>query len=180
MADTRVKLSFPDGTSIEIEGTEIFVEKHWAELKTHIVSASQNHNVPNRPNKIKDTNKNAIKSKKKSAVSPIPINLKGDGKKQSLKEFYKEKNPNTNQEIITVFAYYLNKFCDIPNMEYGHALSCYIEVGIRKPTNFESLYNNIRARTGYIETGETRYSAKISISGENFVEHDLPKQVNKK
>ena len=36
MSDTKVKISYPDGTLIELEGTEEFVEKHWEELKLHL------------------------------------------------------------------------------------------------------------------------------------------------
>ena len=90
------------------------------------------------------------------------------------------QKPKGNQEIITVFAYYLNKHCQIPNMGMGHAVSCYNEVGERKPKNIYSICLNARSRKAFLDTGDENYTFKITIQGENLIEQDLPSKTKPK
>ena len=181
MGDTRVKITYSNGTTFELEGTESFVEKHLESLKLNPNS------LPQEPARSSTKQKQLVKSsskgskeKKKISFSPIPVNLKGSNNQPTLKKFFEEKKPRENQEIITLFAYYLNKYCNIPNMEFGHAVSCYIEMNLRKPTNIQSLCQNVRNRKAYLEIGTEPYTYKITIQGENLIEHDLPSKDNSK
>ena len=181
MNDTRIKINFAEGT-IELEGSEQFVEKHWEELKSYIPKSfsdvPKSHDKNNK-SKIKGASK-IQKDHKPLSYTPIPINLKGAGNTPSLKKFFDEKSPTSNQDIVTVFVYYLNKYCDIKNMEMGHAVSCYNELKLRKPSNIYSVCNNVRTRKGYLDYGDEAHTFKINIQGENLIEHDLPvKKQNK-
>lgn len=179
MTTTKVKLTIGQSI-IEVEGSEEFVEKHWEELKSFIsrpmAQQLQDSEQPSSGTHAKKTTEKTAKERKPKSYTPLPVDLKGNGKALSLKEFYKQKSPNDNQETITLFAYYLNKYCGIPNMQMGHALSCYNDVGERKPSNIYALCNNARTRKGYLDYGDESYTFKITIQGENLVEHDLPRK----
>ena len=176
LSNTRIKVNMNEGT-VELEGTEFFVEKHWEEIKSFM-------NEPTKLKPIADRKRGKLSKKKLSSSgkdrkprlsTPIPINLKGGKNTPSLKKFFETKKPIGNQNIITVFAYYLNKYCNIPHMEIGHAISCYNEIGfLRKPTNIYAVGVNVRTRKGYLDNGDTPHSFKITIQGENLIEHDLP------
>ena len=109
-----------------------------------------------------------------TSVAPIPLNLKGGKDSPPLRKFYKEKSPASNQEKVTVFVYYLAKFLGIQNILPGHIITCYNEVGERKPLQIVQLFRDIKHRKGWLDVGDEQNSVRISISGENLVEHDLP------
>lgn len=182
MTDTRIKINFVEGT-IELEGSEEFVEKHWEELKSYVpkdIGTSVKRTTSgSSKNGGKKTGPKGSKEHKPISYAPIPLNLKGDEKSPSLKKFFEEKLPSGNQEIITTFAYYLTKYCDVKSVEMGHLVSCYNEVGERKPSNIYQICLNTKNRLGYLATGDEPYSVKINIQGENLVEHDLPHKIKK-
>ncbi len=184
LSTTKVKLTIGQSV-IELEGSEEFVEKHWEELKLFIsqptISSQPKQPLitPKERMQGQKTTEKVGKERKPLSYTPIPINLKGDDKSPALKKFYEEKSPENNQEIITLFAYYLNKYCNISNMQMGHAVSCYNEVGERKPSNIYSLCGNARDRKAYLAAGDEPYTFKITIQGENLVEHDLPRKTEK-
>ena len=175
LSNTRIKVNMNEGT-VELEGTESFVEKHWEEIKSFMNEPTKLNSVTNvkRGKLSKKKSSSSGKDHKPRSFTPIPINLKGGKNAPSLKKFFETKKPIGNQNIITVFAYYLNKYCNIPDMEIGHAISCYNEIGLRKPTNTYAVGNNVRTRKGYLDNGDTPYSFKITIQGANFIEYDLP------
>jgi len=117
------------------------------------------------------------KPKGPSAISnaPIALDLKGGQTGPQLKEFYQKKLPKTNQEKVTVFVYYINKHLGIFEALPGHIVSCYNEVNEKKPLNIVQLFRDIKHYKGWLDTGEATNSAKITIAGENLVEHDLPR-----
>jgi hypothetical protein len=116
------------------------------------------------------------KPKGPSSISTVPIalDLKGGKTGPQLRDFYQKKSPKTNQEKVTVFVYYINKHLGISEVLPGHVVSCYNEVNEKKPLNIVQLFRDIKHYKGWLETGEGTNSAKISIAGENLVEHDLP------
>jgi hypothetical protein len=118
--------------------------------------------------------KKKLRASSPISTAPIPLDLKGGKNGPSLKDFYEKKAPTTNQEKITVFSYYITKYLAIPEILPGHIISCYNEVSEKKPLNIIQLFRDIKHRKGWIDTGEGSGSAKISIAGENLVEHDLP------
>lgn len=172
---TKVKINVKEGT-IELEGNEQFVSKYLEEFKANITSKSTNSsNVP-APEYSNDSKK--VSNKPKSArkgisLSPIPIDLKSS--KPNLRDFYKSKNPSTNQEKITLFVYYINKNLEITNVLPGHIVSCYKEVGDRLPLNIPQMFKDITHLKSWIEPSGEAGSVKTTISGDNLIEHDLPR-----
>ena len=169
-----------EGT-VELEGTESFVEKYWEEFKSFMYESTKLKPITDRKRGklAKKKPSSSGKDHKPRSSAPIPIDLKGGKNVPSLKEFFETKKPSDNQDIITVFAYYLNKYCNTSSMEVGHAISCYNEIGLRKPTNIYSVGINVRTRKGYLDHGDTPYTFKITIQGENLIEHDLPPKAKK-
>ena len=181
MADTKVKINFNEGT-IELEGTESFVEKHCEEIKSFIQQPPKLEQLTAKKQRRTSSKKSGATAKEHKSISyaPIPVNLKGSSNTLSLKKFFEDKKPSGNQEIITVFTYYLNKYCKLSNTEMGHFVSCYNEVDERKPKNIYQVCSNTVARKGYLESGDVTYSYKTTIQGDNLIEHDLPHKTKSK
>lgn len=171
MSDTKIKISFSDGTTVELEGSEQFVERHWEELKPNLHDIQK----PSKTAKTQTKERKPSKEKKKLSYNPIPINFRENNDELSLKEFYKEKLPESNPELVTVFAYYLKKNNKIVEMEMGHIISCYHEIDKKIPKSIYDICKNTKRTQGYLDTGDEPYTFKITISGENLVRHDLPK-----
>lgn len=183
--DTKAKINLREGV-VELEGSEEFVKKYLDEFKQLLnkspipISSQQSfqpqQNYQKQQQQIKP--KQQKSSHKGVNVTPIPIDLKSAN--PNLKDFFNEKfennNPNNNQEIITIFIYYLNKILEIEDVLPGHIVSCYNEIGLRKPLNIPQFFRDIPNRKGWIESSKkTSGSVNITISGENFVKHDLPR-----
>jgi hypothetical protein len=111
-------------------------------------------------------------------IHPIPVDLKANESKIGLREFYAEKKPANHYEKTTVFVYYLTKFNNQQEVKFGEILSCYDEVNEKKPSITDIVKNSIRYK-GWLDQGSEKYSALLTISGENFVKFDLPAQNGK-
>jgi len=112
------------------------------------------------------------------AVHPIPVDLKAGEGKPGLREFYAEKKPANHYEKAAVCVYYLTKFNKQQEVKFGEILSCYEEVNEKKPSIVDIIKNSIRYK-GWVEPGSEKFSARLTISGENFVKFDLPAQGEK-
>ncbi|AFU58702.1 hypothetical protein Ngar_c17690 [Candidatus Nitrososphaera gargensis Ga9.2] len=111
-------------------------------------------------------------------IHPIPVDLKANESKVGLREFYAEKKPANHYEKAAVFVYYLTKFNKQQEVRFGEILSCYEEVNEKKPSIVDIVKNSIRYK-GWLEQGSEKYTARLTISGENFVKFDLPAQGEK-
>jgi hypothetical protein len=111
-------------------------------------------------------------------IHPIPVDLKAGEGKPGLREFYAEKKPVNHYEKAAVCVYYLTKFNKQQEVKFGEILSCYEEVNEKKPSIVDIIKNSIRYK-GWIEPGSEKFSARLTISGENFVKFDLPAQGEK-
>jgi hypothetical protein len=111
-------------------------------------------------------------------IHPIPVDLKANESKIGLREFYAEKKPANHYEKTAVFVYYLTKFNNQQEVRFGEILSCYDEVNEKKPSIADIIKNSIRYK-GWLDQGSEKYSALLTISGENFVKFDLPTQNGK-
>lgn len=183
---TKAKINVKDGF-IELEGSEEFVQKNLDEFKRLINLKSEALLQNKRTISSEGVEKSLSKKKNHRGVKkgvnilPIPLDFKSNSK--NLKDFFKDKFPNgsqNNQEITTLFIYYLNKILSIQEAVPGHVVSCYNEMGIKKPLNIPQLFRDISSLKGWIESSKTPGSVKITISGENLIQHDLPREVKKK
>jgi hypothetical protein len=111
-------------------------------------------------------------------IHPIPVDLKANESKIGLREFYAEKKPANHYEKTAVFVYYLTKFNNHQEVRFGEILSCYDEVNEKKPSIADIVKNSIRYK-GWLDQGSQKYTALLTISGENFVKFDLPTQNGK-
>jgi hypothetical protein len=112
-------------------------------------------------------------------IHPIPVDLKANESKIGLREFYVDKKPVNHYEKTAVFVYYLTKFNNKQEVKFGEILSCYDEVNEKKPSIADIVKNSIRYK-GWLDQGSEKYTALLTISGENFVKFDLPAQNGKK
>ena len=111
-------------------------------------------------------------------IHPIPVDLKANESKIGLREFYADKKPANHYEKTAVFVYYLTKFNNQQEVKFGEILSCYDEVNEKKPSIADIVKNSIRYK-GWLDQGSEKYTALLTISGENFVKFDLPAQNGK-
>jgi hypothetical protein len=190
---TKAKINLKDGL-IELEGSEDFVLRILDRYEKRLLNEPITITQPNkkiRPKEPANITRTAVMKKPNNLNSPskipskniaikpteipsIPINLKGDKNMPSLVDLYREKLPQTHQELITLFVYYISRYLDIPNVKLGHIVSCYNEIGAKKPKRIEQIFEEIRLFSGWLESGEGATTTKITIDGVNLVEHFLP------
>jgi hypothetical protein len=195
-SEAKFKINIKEGI-VEIEGSDIFVERHlekFEELcKTAIQEVVTRRFVDSKKTKGKfiledkpqpyDITPIAIRHSEKTAgkhinrqptpLPPIPVDLKANQNKIGLREFYNQKKPFSHYEKTAVFVYYLTKFNNKPEVKFGEILSCYDEVGERKPSILDIVKNSIRYK-GWLAQGSDKFATVLTISGENFVGFDLP------
>jgi hypothetical protein len=202
--EAKFKIDVKQGV-VELEGSETFVDKHLDKFEEIFTSAIKQTMTQGIIHSITDDNVPALQqnSEPKSNVSklelakansnsnsnsnnkhatkqspnlpPIPVDLKANVKKVGLREFYTEKNPSNHYENTVVFVYYLTKINKQTEVKYGEILSCYEEVGEKKPSITDIIKNTIRYK-GWLEPGSSKFITRLTISGENFVKFDLPQQ----
>ncbi len=177
----KLKIDIARGL-FEAEGSEEFVKRGFDSFKEVVKEKGAsfvvvNENGASAEYPVNEKKANSAKKVSKSSNSSIikDLNLKPkDGK--SLKEFYAEKNPESNIERNTVFVYYLEKILNINDITADHIFTCYKEMGLKIPLNLrQSIFDTASSRYGYLDGSDTQH-IKLIIRGENFVEHDLPKQ----
>ena len=195
--EAKFKINVKEGI-VELEGKENFVDKHLDKfeeifksaiketmsqgieynLATNDASALPQQDIEksfdvSRPELSKTQNNN--KHATKQSLPPIPVDLKANENKIGLREFYAEKKPINHYEKTAVFVYYITKVNKQVEIKYGEILSCYEEVGEKKPSITDIIKNSIRYK-GWLEWGYDKFTTRLTISGENFVKFDLPKQ----
>ena len=177
-AVTKAKLDLKLGI-IELEGSEAFVTRYLDVFKQEMKGFKISEGEPDiRKGKKKEEGEKPKKKTGKTpqTVAPIPLDLKAKNSNPSLRDFFKEKNPKSHEENLTIFAYYLKKYLNINEMLMGHVVSCCKEVRCKVPTNIPTMFGNIQHRKGWVDVGTGGESAKITTQGENFVEYDLPRK----
>jgi hypothetical protein len=198
--EAKFKINIKDGF-VELEGKESFVDRHLDKYEEIFASAIKEalrrtleHNPqPSSPSQeliqsntqkrlalpttqiLKSHNNNKHILKQSPSLPPIPVDLKGSDTKIGLREFYADKKPSNHYEKTVVFVYYLTKFNKEEEIRYGEILSCYEEVAEKKPSITDIVKNSIRYK-GWLEYGSDKFSVRLTISGENFVRFDLPRQ----
>ena len=198
--EAKFKINVKEGI-VELEGNKNFVDKHLDKFEEIFKSAIRDtiaqgieHNLASKKTSpliesntekrfdtsthhvIKTHNNNTKHITKQSlTLPPIPVDLKANGNKIGLREFYAEKKPVNHYEKALVFVYYITKFNKQAEVKYGEILSCYEEVNEKKPSITDIVKNSIRYK-GWLEQGSDKFTARLTISGENLVKFDLPQQ----
>ena len=149
-----------------------------AELAEHKAASSEIEQSLQQTPKSNSGSGSKHASRPAITIHPIPVDLKANDSKIGLREFYTEKKPANHYEKTAVFVYYLTKFNNQQEVRFGEILSCYDEVNEKKPSIADIVKNSIRYK-GWLDQGSEKYSALLTISGENFVKFDLPTQNGK-
>ncbi len=129
-------------------------------------------------NGVKQKSK-ANRSKRSYSYSIVKdLDLRPDGK-ISLRQFYADKKPSDQQQMLTVIVYYLYRILGIDKITINYIYTGLREladsgVSVRTPNDISQILRNIAKRKGWIDTSDAN-SLKTTIRGDNFVEQDLPK-----
>jgi hypothetical protein len=196
LPEAKFKINVKEG-SVELEGNEQFVNKHlekFEEIFKFAIQEAVKYNLEGDFPKLEDKSETGLSSqiasrntepirrstqvhrhvqKSPILIVPLPVDLKANDEKIGLREFYREKNPSNHYEKVVVFVYYLMKFNLKKEVKFGEILSSYEEVNEKKPSIIDIVKNSIRYK-GWLEAGPEKFSARLTISGENFVKFDLP------
>ena len=97
--------------------------------------------------------------------------------KQPLRDFVHEKQPKTNEERYAVILYYLQKVISLDSLNADHVYTAFKDANIRVPKDIPGGLRKAGERKGWVNT-EDRSDIKITVNGENLVEHDLPRSEN--
>jgi hypothetical protein len=201
-SNAKFKININEGI-IEIEGNQIFVDKHLNRLEGILKEAihqamltrvnqnalPKNSSIAAQQNGAEDdknVNRSSMRlpsksypikhqSKASPSVFPIPVDLKANENKVGLREFYSQKMPLNHYEKAAVFVYYLTRFNNQTEIKFGEIMSCYEEVNEKKPSITDIVKNSIRYK-GWLEQGTNKFSTRLTVTGENFVKFDLPQK----
>lgn len=123
--------------------------------------------------KSKGRRRTGVKGKKKETLSMIKeLNLNPDGG-PTVASFVSEKQPSNLKEKIVAAVYYLSVHAHAEEVTIDHIYSIFKTLGWRLPTNLPNMVHQAGAQ-GWLDTSD-RHNIKLSMIGENFVEHDLPR-----
>jgi len=145
---------------IEFEGDKDFVEKHYGEYKKELLKIN---------NKVspKDGSKSLEELEKESPLERL-----------SLVEFYKEKQPQDHNENIVVFAYWITEKEVKKEFTSGDIIECYKIATIKKPAKISNYIRELTSpKKAYLIKGDSKRTYKLSLTGREFVEKELPKKI---
>jgi hypothetical protein len=111
------------------------------------------------------------KSASFSLVSDLNLNPSNT---KSLKMFYGEFLAKSFFEKNLLFVYYMERIIKINDISANHIYTCYKHVGQKIPGNLYQSLVDTKNHKGWIETKDIN-DLKITIAGENYVEHDFHK-----
>ena len=188
----KVRIDLRAGT-LEAEGSEDFVRDLYEDFRDRVVEFAPSPE-PSRgraeappPLAAKKTGterrSGATKSTGVKAQAPVflkELDLVTKGSRVGLKDFIKRyRKLKGAQEHNGVFVYYLAKIADVKPITVDHVYTCYKDVGAKPPTAFvQSLWDTARKKAT-IDTSSVQ-DIKLTMRGENWVEHELPKADTKK
>lgn len=182
--DAKLKIDLAQGI-LEVEGSEKFVEVIYQDFKQNLLLKAASDSTLNKKPKPAELEKqngdgeHNKKKKKTASAQKMPVLVKdldllGKGKLKSLKDFVNTYTPKAAMEWNLLFVYYLQKILEIEGIGIDHIYTCYKHVNIKPPTQiYQSLIDTARKK-GSINT-DSMESIKVTISGENLVEHEMQK-----
>jgi len=109
---------------------------------------------------------------------PEALGEKMEMEKLSLAEFYKQKQPKDHNETIVVFAYWLTKREKQQEFTPKDIETCYSQIAIAKPANIPQYMKTLAGgKKAYLMRGDGRGRYKLSMTGDEFVERELPRKI---
>jgi len=123
--------------------------------------------------------------KKKRTVAPArlqlvkELDLSGKGEKPSLKEFYSRYIAKSNLAKNLIFCYYLEHEIKETPITVNHVFTCYRHIPkVKTPEALAQSLSDTAHLKGWLDTSSLD-DIKVSISGVNHLEHELPKAEGK-
>ena len=180
MGNNTVRITLKIGeTTIELEGSESYVDKKLQEPDSFDslimkITGVAKPILPGKKEKIgvEEKKKPRRPGRVESYEIVKDLILTAEGDKPSLKEFYSKKDPKSNYERNLVFCYYLLKVKERKPIGINHIYTCYKEV--RQRVGMLSVSLSETSKKGWLDTANMN-DIKLTIRGEGYVEHDLPK-----
>lgn len=188
---TKLRVDLKNGF-LEVEGEEAFVKDVYSDYKDVLglmisrqaeVRSSTSIEAPKTEESAVDTKPRAEKKVRKASTSKGKnkeshkligdLNFKPEGK-VSLRDFVESKNPSdSGGEVNAVVVYYLQKILGLDNITPDHVYTAYKHVERKVPTALIQSLKDAARRKGWVDVRNMN-SIKVTIGGENFIEHDLP------
>jgi hypothetical protein len=111
---------------------------------------------------------------KKPIYRTVPdLNLQPEGS-EPLRDFFKGKKPESQQEQFAVILFYLTHKLKIAGVGVNHIYTAFSNVNEPVP-NIRSSAGNIARRRDWINSPPDMNNLTLTMNGENFVTHDLPR-----
>lgn len=116
----------------------------------------------------------AVTSKAKAGPLSIvkDLNLKPQGK-DTFADFIKKKNPLSQHEQCLCAIYYLRNVAGVSTVSANHVYTCFKLAGWRVPANIKNVMQVAASTKGWLDTSNAS-DIRMTIHGDNYVEHDLP------
>ena len=134
--------------------------------------------APESSNTVRASKKGAVKNsgkKGKLILKQIKeLNLNPKGKKSAI-EFVALKQPSNHIQKTVAAVYYLTQILDLESVTTEHVYTMFKYVGWPLPTNLPNTLQQAGSK-GWLDTSDST-NLKITPSGENLVEHNLPVKV---
>ena len=115
----------------------------------------------------------AAKGKQSSWTFLKDLDLRPSGK-QSLEAFVEEKKPASNEDKYAIVVYYLSEIAELSSVSASHVGSAFrLMKTWREPGDVSASLRITSSRKGTLDTSNLD-SIKVTPTGRNFVEHELP------
>jgi len=157
----RIKIDIKNGI-FEAEGDEQFIKELYRDYQSEKSAKTISKFIKKENNTFEKESYSIVKD----------INLSMD--RTTLKQFYLEKNPKSALERNVIFVYYLQKISNLEKVAIGHIYTCYKDLNIKPPEKLRQSLADTASKKGWLDTGSMN-NIGITLKGESFVEHELPK-----
>jgi hypothetical protein len=105
------------------------------------------------------------------------LSLRPKGK-QSFKEFAEEKAPADHYDKTVVAVYWLTEVASAKASAQA-VNTCYQGADWKRPTDLRNTLQQTASKKGWLDTADSD-EIKLTVPGEDYVRHDLPKSSKKK
>lgn len=181
---TVLKINLNEGL-LEVEGEEGFVRSIYDDFRAELTASqdvgmiSSNKSVSQESAvKASRSTKRPANGKKRESFSIVKdLDLSNRSNELDLKNFSTDKSPSTAMERNAIFVYYLKNYVGVPAITLDHIYSCYKYTSTPVPAALRQSIADTSSRRGWLDTSSFE-DIKLSVTGENYVEHDLPRKGN--
>jgi hypothetical protein len=116
------------------------------------------------------------KARRKGSALPLDKTLDVRPKGvQSFADFVAVKNPQSTYEENLVTVYWMSRVAGLEAVTADQVYTCYKDRGWRVPADLRNHLQMTASSKAWLDTSNMD-SIKVTIGGENYVEHDLPAQ----